>query len=245
MDTVVIYDPAPGPAAPAGLSVLEGPTFRITSSTDNVTAYSSSTFTAPSGTNRLMLIGTGSWFPGTSADTTVSSVTFGAQGATEAADRNVTPADIGNAIYYILDADIPSGAQTLTINTTNNARSCTAVVMFFEGVDQTTPLPTIGTMQGGTSFGGSGPHAINLTTANNGSYMVSHFVHQSGEASPTLACSEVATEVVAATGTGGTTDNTGGMAYEEITTAGAEAHTWSSSIINSDWAGVAVEVKAA
>jgi len=227
----------------AGLSVLLAPTARIEDSTNNITAYSSSAFTAQTGSNRLMLIAVGGWVPGTSTDTTISSITYGAQAATEVVNRDVTPAEVGFGLFYIKEADIPAGSNQLTVNWSFNSRSCTAVVLELAGVDQTTPVPTTGTLEETTIFAGTAL-TPGVTTANADSYLVSAMAYQGGDSPHTLACTE-GTEGIATTGTSTSTDSSGGMAYELIATAGAETHTWTSDLTAKDGAAVAIEVKAA
>lgn len=120
----------------------------------NKTSYNSTTdgggtFTAQTGTNRLFVILVTGYTPGVYP--TGVSVSYGAQSATLLSETLVGASNAisGNGgIFYIKDADIPSGANDVTVTYTGGGspdaamRSCTVFVAEYENVDQTTPFGT-------------------------------------------------------------------------------------------------------
>lgn len=155
----------------AGISRLAAAT-RISTSADttsyNSTTHGGGTFTAQTGTNRLMVIMVTGYIPATGP--TSVSVSFGAQTATLLAEMFTTDSVSGAAgIFYIKDADIPTGAQDITVTYgTNNMRSCVVYVAEYSGVNQTTPFgtPSTGNTQTGTLSAG-------LTVGTTGSAVLS------------------------------------------------------------------------
>lgn len=116
----------------------------------NALSYNSVThgpgqITASAGTDRLMVITFGFRTGGDAV--TGMTCTFGSQSATLVESAVANTSGGAAAVFYIKDADIPTGAQTLTVNiggATLDAVCALCWIAEYENVDQTTPIVSQG-----------------------------------------------------------------------------------------------------
>ena len=103
--------------------------------TPSVQLASGGSYTAETGSNRAVVFCDNSEH----GATPITGISLGGVSATKAVDLDVQGAgvDVYSGIWYILEASIPSGSQTLAI-TGGNVDSVT--VMTLDGVDQTSPV---------------------------------------------------------------------------------------------------------
>lgn len=108
---------------------------------DNSSPLSVSGITISSGTDRLLLLISINQTTGTA--TSISSATFGGVALTQAGlfDTSTQNGDPNVYFGYLLDADIPTGAQTAAVTwSAGTIRS--GYILVLEGVDQTDPIVT-------------------------------------------------------------------------------------------------------
>ena len=140
MDTVVVFSPAPGPSvgSPNPQLILENTTTQ--------SAYTTSAWTQPSGSNRCVFLCLAISYQGADGtDSTVGTVTWGGNAGTKAAEFVVTGTGATAAIYRWVEADFPAAGSTFTINISaqqTQFRGMTAVAYQIAGVNQTTPVDT-------------------------------------------------------------------------------------------------------
>lgn len=102
-------------------------------------ANSPSTWQAAAGTNRLV-VATVLFTTGPGSPDAVS-VSIGAQAMTQIGGLGtVNNGRPKSAMFYLLDADIPGTAQTVSVQVTNSCRDCSVVLTELQGVNQTTPV---------------------------------------------------------------------------------------------------------
>lgn len=148
-------DPTSATAAAATGLARTAATAVVNDSTSGVAAYDSvthgpGTITAASGSNRLLLLLVAHGSSSTTPPQTVTA-SFGAQAFTSVNNRGNWYTN--SQIFYIKEADIPAGAQTITITPAVNGNSCFAYLLEYSGVDQTTPIGGTGTDTGGAFLG--------------------------------------------------------------------------------------------
>ena len=161
-------------AAAAGGLTREQGAERLSSGT-NATSYDSTTYgggtwTAnTTGSNRLMVFVICCLTPATLP--TSISMTFGSQSGTELFEDVTVNASRGTvAVFYIKDADIPTGAQDVTVTMgTSNTRACSVYVAEYSGVDQTTPFGTPATQ----TWSSTGTPSQTVTVGTTGSAVLS------------------------------------------------------------------------
>lgn len=131
----------------AGGLVRQAATQLLADPTDSLT-YSASHTASTAAASRLLLVVFG-FYPNVGAEVTGVSVSFGGQALTQI---NVTARTAGTPDLwagYLLDADIPSGAQTLTVTLAETGSDQNSLCGFinvieYSGVDQVTPIPANG-----------------------------------------------------------------------------------------------------
>lgn len=128
--------------------------------------------TAGAGSNRVVVLTVGAEPTATSSDLVVSALTYGTNSIANAqvveavtSVRGGSVERVRSAIYYIKEANILSGAQTVTV-TFNQAITGTAKITCYtlSGVDQTTPVENT---QSAGSIASSDPWTSSVTLANN------------------------------------------------------------------------------
>lgn len=114
-----------------------------TATIDTATDFGFTGYTAPAGTNRCMLAIITLYQADNSGGnlSTFSSATFGGNVMTEAIQNILFSSfDSMVSVFYLLDANIPSGSQNLVMSPTHNAQEGHVVLLTADNVDQTTPL---------------------------------------------------------------------------------------------------------
>lgn len=105
----------------------------------NVAANSGTySYTAATGSNRVVVVTIESTHAANSTYT--PTVTFGGTALTLARGDNTTSMRNHTSIYYLPEASIPSGAQTLSVSLGVTTQRLYVGVATFAGVDQTTPI---------------------------------------------------------------------------------------------------------
>jgi hypothetical protein len=119
-----------------------------------------------SGSNRLVVLvahARNSNDPGS-----ITGITMGSTGATLATNQG-NQNQTASAVGYIKDADIPSGANAITVSVNNTLDSAQIHCFTLSGADQTTPEKDSG---GGNSSGNSADVTHSSTTSTNGGMFV-------------------------------------------------------------------------
>ncbi len=119
---------------------------------DDWTSGTTKTVTAPSGTDRLLIVAVG--FEDNLTTNNITSVTYGGQTLTEAVRVDTgTSFEAETGIYYLLDAGITAAANTtITVNTSGGAPDHTDVASaVYTGIDQVNTLFSTATADDGQS----------------------------------------------------------------------------------------------
>jgi hypothetical protein len=116
-----------------------------------VAADNGSTYTAESGSNRVLVFVGGSSSDGAK---TVTSITFGGVAMTQAAflSSDIAGYECNSGLWYIKEESIPSGSQTLSITWSGGLNNSSGCLMTLGGIDQTASM-VVGTATGDANSG--------------------------------------------------------------------------------------------
>ena len=108
-------------------------------------ADSGSTYTAESGSNRVLV-----WVAGSSSDgaKTVSAATFGGVSMTQAEflSSDIAGYEVNSGLWYIKEASIPSGLQSLSVTWSGALNNSSGMLLTLDGIDQSSTI--VGTATG-------------------------------------------------------------------------------------------------
>ena len=234
------FVPSSGGGGGGSISRLAGTTVINSTSTlaDGQTATAS--HTATSGTDRLLI----AIITGITSSTPIAGiqdVTFGGNALTEIETIDDNRSCV--SVWYLKDADIPTGSQTFSFTVSTGAgdlNSHIVHILELEGVNQTT---SVGTPATDTGTDATCELAVTTTAAN--SWIVGAASWRGDTTAVTV--SEAGATLELSVNSGGTSafsDNTVGVAYEEIASAGAETLTLVGNAAQGH-SGVIVEILAA
>ncbi|MEM9239726.1 MAG: hypothetical protein AAGB07_07075 [Pseudomonadota bacterium] len=191
----------------------------------NYNASSPSVWQAAAGTNRLViatvLFGTPSGVPDT------VTVTVGAQAMTQIGNLGTMgPSRPKTAMFYLLDADIPSGAETVSVSINNGCRDCSVVMTELAGVNQSSP---IGDAVEFSSTAPNGPADETITVEYADSFILSALQTHSTNGAIAINCSTDSGGTLSRIPAGDVTDTNvfaGALFYEIAASTGNITHTW-------------------
>ena len=211
-----------GYSAAGGISVI-GSGLQMISTSSSADSYSSgaTTYTVPSGSDRLVVIYVS--YLRDAGDPTMTA-TLGAQSATEhytTIGANYAP---GVTLFYIKEADIPAGANALTVNSgTPLLRSMAASIRTYGGVNQTTPLGTTQTFDAVSSS----VIADDVTVGGATSWVVSQMAGTtSGTTQLPITVSNGTLVDSGETGLAGTSDNSWAFTEDAVLATGLREHSY-------------------
>ena len=157
------------PSAPAGLT-RQAATQLVADATNSLT-YSGTHTASTTGSNRLFVVIFQTMWNASAAPTGITA-SFGGQALTQIAVEPLLAGYPAVWAGYILDANIPTGSQTLTVTCAETGNDNTSYfgfinVLEYSGVDQATPIPTsVSAVNFGTSI------SDDITVANASSIVV-------------------------------------------------------------------------
>lgn len=185
---------------------------------------SAGTFTAKAGTDRL-IVGVITYLQFGPAPTAVG-LSLGAQTFTQAhAHGSTSPGLPKSHVFYLADADIPAGADTLAFTTDNPVRDLTVTLVELAGVDQLNP---IGATKLNAILSNVTTTSDSITTLASGSLLLSVLsLSQPGTVPITLTSNSGNTPVQVPEHVASTTDmRDAAVFHETVATAGAVQHDW-------------------
>src|SRR5438128_3227617 len=142
-------------AAVLGIAVDNLATSAVSTDSSGLVTIS---FTVGTGANRLLIVG------GTVDNFVITGVTYGGTALTQAVADTQKPT---GSIWYLVNP--PSGTASVVVTSTPSKGAIVGVISF-NGVDQTTPIPT--TAKNDNANGATSPATVSITNANANSWVM-------------------------------------------------------------------------